>query len=150
MSSSNSTFLVSSQLTTNIHWPCYCVLSMFMFFIVCLYMYMYCSWKSHRQDGKVWGAINRFNPARLVFMSQTWTCFSNVISSALYCLRSEVFVRFVDIGGIVDHHWLILLFQNTKKCYVLFNPWITAEVIFCFKCNLRFSDIYVCSLAFNI
>jgi hypothetical protein len=50
--------------------------------------------------------INRFNPARLVFMSQTWTWFSNVISSALYCLRSEVIIRFVDIGGIVDHHWL--------------------------------------------
>jgi hypothetical protein len=41
--------------------------------------------------------------------------------SSLNGLRSEVIVRFVDIGGIVDHHCLIFLFIAILSVFVLFS-----------------------------
>jgi hypothetical protein len=35
-------------------------------------------------------------------------------------MRAEVIVRFVDIGGIVDHHCLIFLFIIVKMITTIF------------------------------
>ena len=54
--------------------------------------------------GESWGPIKRFNPA-------TFLCLFRSICRGLFYvqLRSEVIVRFVDIGGSDDHHCLNLL-----------------------------------------
>ena len=54
------------------------------------------------------GPINRFDSATFVCMSQARTWSSNVIcrGSLLYSVK----MRFVDIGGIDNHHCLNFLF----------------------------------------
>ena len=70
--------------------------------------------------GEGWDAINCFNPATFVCLSQPRTWISNVMCPELFVvseLRWEVIVHFVDIGGIVDHYCLIFLFilvEETK------------------------------------
>ena len=52
-------------------------------------------------------------PPHFVCLSQARTWISNVICGGLFVLskwRREMIVRFVDIGGIVDHHCLNFLF----------------------------------------
>ena len=61
------------------------------FFIVCLYIY--CSWKSSYQEGRVGIPLTGLN------LSQARTWISNVICRSLFCVQK--IVRFVDIGGIV-------------------------------------------------
>ena len=65
--------------------------------------------------GEGWDPINRFNPATLLCLSQTWI--SNVICGGLFMFsefRWEVILRFVDIGEIDDHHCLNFLFIIVK------------------------------------
>jgi hypothetical protein len=62
-----------------------------------------------------WDHINRFIPATFMCRFQASTLISNVnISWSFLCSVSrdddEVFVCFIDIGGIVDHHLLNFLF----------------------------------------
>ena len=80
--------------------------------IVCLYMYMYCRWRSSYQEGDL---INWFNPAIFLCMSHAMNLISLKrhisfslfhVSNELWC---EVVVCFVDIGGIVDHHCYLIL-----------------------------------------
>jgi len=43
-----------------------------------------------------------------------WTCISNVVCrGSLFKLRQDLIVRFVNIGGIVDHHCLNFLIITT-------------------------------------
>ena len=63
---------------------------------------------------EVWDPINRFNPATFLCMSHVSTRISNVICMSWTFvfteLRLKVIVRFLVIGGIVDHHCLNFLF----------------------------------------
>jgi hypothetical protein len=81
------------------------------FFIVCLYMF--CYWRSSYQEGReaipLIGLIQVhicacLKPGPGFLTSYVMVCF--VFSE----LRWEVIVRYVAIGGIVDHHCLIFLF----------------------------------------
>ena len=57
-------------------------------------------------------SINRFNPATFLCLSQTRNWIFNYICRDLFCVFSELRreVRFVDTGGIIDHHCLNILF----------------------------------------
>ena len=56
-----------------------------------------------------WIHISRFNPITFLCLSKAKIWISNVICSAFF-FGVEVIYRFVDIGGIVDHHCLNFLF----------------------------------------
>ena len=61
----------------------------------------------------VWDSIKRFNSATFLCLSHAWTWIFNVICHVLSVfseLMCVVTVRFVDIGGIVYHLWLNLIF----------------------------------------
>jgi hypothetical protein len=56
-----------------------------------------------------WDTIYRFNPATFLCLSKARTWIFKAISGGLFVfngLRLVLIVRFVDIGGIVDHHCL--------------------------------------------
>ena len=55
---------------------------------------MYCLWRFSYQEGRVWDPINQFNFAIVYACPKP----------------GPVIYRFVDIGGIVDHHHLNFLF----------------------------------------
>ena len=122
------------------------------FFIVCLYMY--CCLRSSYQEGRIeiqlsrgedWdpvikrgGLRSSYQEGRIeipvtcltltqccLFQSTTWI--SNIICHGLFVfseLRWEAHVRFVDIGGIIDHHLLNFLFIvniQSNLSYVTFQ-----------------------------
>ena len=103
-------FLVSSQLNMNIHWPCYCTVyadicvydsvgsfsvetNLYMFFIVCLRMY--CRWRFNYQ---------LFQSMTGIFIAICFGFFH------VQWLGWEVVARFDNINGIVDYHRLNFLF----------------------------------------
>jgi hypothetical protein len=91
---------------------------MCMFVIFCLYKY--CSWRSNYQKGRVGGWLKP-DTCLCLFHLVTWI--SNVICRDRFSLRSmswgvEIFFCFVDIGGIVDHHCLNLVFTT---CFAPLN-----------------------------
>ena len=63
------------------------------------------------QKGRGLNSINRCNPSTLLCLSQGRTSIFNIICREW---RWEVNVRFVDVGIIVDHHYLnFLSIKNT-------------------------------------
>ena len=64
--------------------------------------------------GKGWDPINQFNSTTSLCRFQTRTMISNLVCCGIYFVFSEgrwdVIVAFVDIGLIVDHHFLNFLF----------------------------------------
>jgi len=71
---------------------------------------------SNRDEG--WDIINWFNSVTLLRLSQVRIWISNVICCrrsifVFNMLRWQMMVGFVNIGGIVGHHCLFLLMNNT-------------------------------------
>ena len=64
--------------------------------------------------GKGWDPINQFNSTISLCRFQTRTMISNLVCCGIYFVfsegRWEVIVAFVDIGLIVNHHFLNFLF----------------------------------------
>ena len=87
--------------------------NMFLFFIVCLYIYILPleieTQLSRRVD---WDSIKRFNPPHICDCptSMSWRCLFMFND-----LRSEVIVRFVDIVEIVNYHCLAYIFSFPVK-----------------------------------
>ena len=77
--------------------------------------------------GEDWDPSNLFNPNTLLCLFQSTTWISNIICHGLFVfseLRWEAHVRFVDIGGIIDHHLLNFLFIvniQSNLSYVTFQ-----------------------------
>ena len=65
------------------------------------------------QLSKRGGPINWFNPTTFLCLSQDFQHHKSWYFFVFSDLRQEVVVRFVDIGGIVDHHRLHFLFIMT-------------------------------------
>ena len=131
----DSSFLASSRLTMNIIDPAI-ELPMFMmsfflwyvvflsesecvqvFFLFFIYICIVIGEPIIRRS--VLDPINGFNHVTFLCLFQARTWISNAICRGLpyvqwYDLRSLVIVRFVDIGGIVDHHWFNLLFVMSQ------------------------------------
>ena len=78
-------------------------------------MHMYCRWRSSYQEGSGWDPNSRFNPATFLCMSPGQHIdFQVICRVTLFVfseLRWEEIVRFIDIGGIVNHHYLTFLFS---------------------------------------
>ena len=62
--------------------------------------------------GKSWDSIKQFNSATFLCLSQDRIWISNVICLIFVFneLKLEAIVRFIDIGGTVDHHSSKFLF----------------------------------------
>jgi hypothetical protein len=92
-------FLVSSQLKTSSHWPNFST-----FYVYVVFNFL-------------WSFVTSFWSGSDSFPSRTWI--SNVICHGLFCvlLRWEVIVCFVDIGVIVDHHFLFIIQIKPKLWY---------------------------------
>jgi hypothetical protein len=72
-----------------------------------------------------------------------WSLYSNAIYYDLFCVQWfnwEVIARFVDIGGIVDHHCLNFLFIRTKETLFCLPPknMIMIYVYCYFSCPMCF------------
>ena len=81
-------------------------------FISFVLIYMYFRLRSSNQEGD-WGPINWFSPDTFLCLSQARTLIaiatSYVVGGGVGVFsewRREGTVRFVDVGGIVDHHCL--------------------------------------------
>ena len=92
--------------------------------------YMYCHWSSSYQEGKVVIPLTGLTPPQFLCLSQARTWISNVICHGLFMfseLRQEVFVRFVDIGGIGDHHCLNFLIITLAYNFIFVGLWFTSH-----------------------
>ena len=72
--------------------------------------------------------IYRFNPATFLCLSQARTWIFNVICHGNFCvqwvqIKWEMIVRFVDIGGIDDHHCLNFLLITTHFSLISKVQW---------------------------
>jgi hypothetical protein len=67
----------------------------------------------------LWYQMNGKHPCRTTWMIHVYGLdFQHHMSWSLFCSvseRWEVIVRFIDIDGIVDHHWLNFLFINISE-----------------------------------
>jgi len=149
------TFLACSKLTVIIHWPSYCTVHVYiiiLFLIVCgclewnesvhFFVRLFIlSLDIQLSRGEAWDPINRFNTAAFLCLSQAMTWIFNVILRDPFVfseLKWGVIVRFVDIGGIVDHHCLnflfiyhmYLLFIFLSLCFISFSVPFSAFVFF--------------------
>ena len=70
------------------------------FFIVCLYVFPLENQLS-KEEG--WDPINRFDSSSLLCLSQSMN------RSWAFGAQMTAIVCFVDIGGIVDHHYLEMI-----------------------------------------
>ena len=97
----DSTFLDSSQLTTNIHWVCYCTDHFYVVIHFCDSMlsfwveancagFLYCRWRFSYQEGRRWDPINRFNPTTLLCLSQTRTWITNVLCRGIFVFSERI------------------------------------------------------------
>jgi hypothetical protein len=116
----DSTFLASSQLTTSIHWPCYCTIHVYVVIHICDMLSFWVETNLFRFCFKLCVYICIVvedliikEGVRIPFTDLTRHIFVLVFrqdlnfqrhmswSLCVCCLRWEVDVRFVDIGGIV-------------------------------------------------
>ena len=80
-------------------------------FSICLHLY--CLWKYNYQVGRVEFPLTGSTPPHFCACPRPGPGASYVMVFFMFiCLRWEVIVGFVDIGGIVDHHCLKLSFHN--------------------------------------
>ena len=83
-------------------WPFWVEANLFWYLIYCLYLY--CR-RSKYVKVKDWDPINLFNSATFLCLSQSRIKCCGLLF-AFSGLRWEAIVRFLDIGGIVGHHYL--------------------------------------------
>ena len=129
------TFLAISQLTTGIHWPCYCTVHVMLslscvrsswveanmcmqVFIYCVLIYIYIGLR-----GRVGMPLSGLNPSCYCSCRKPGSGFTTSYLVVFFMLRKlkwDVIGRFVDIGGIVDLHCLIFLFiiENVLYCAI--------------------------------
>ena len=77
---------------------------------------------------------NKFNPATFLCLSQARNWISNVICYVFFgfnCLRLELNVNLVDIGGIVDHHYLNFQYHYRMllKCVTPVHTYLTLVLL---------------------
>ena len=108
-----------------IHWPYYCTIHVFVVINICNSMQAFCAGlfiflhidigdSDIKRGG--WDVIKWFNPTTLLCLSQARTWISNVICHGLFCVQ---WVKMkgdcsFNIGGIVDHRCLNILFIKTQ------------------------------------
>ena len=99
-----------------LQWSFYVEANLWMFFLLFVYIYVlsFCllTVVGEAIIQRSWDPINMFNPDTFLCLSQYRTWITNATSCffVFNCLRWEVVVCIVDIGGIVDPHWLNFLF----------------------------------------
>ena len=142
LSPTDSSFLASSQLTTSFHWPYYCTIHVYVVIHIdanlCRFLSFVCMHCRQLSKEEGWDPINRFKPSTFLCMSQSRNQFSIVICRGLLVL--EVFVRFVDIDEIIDHHcvevivrfvgigvscWPSLFRGVCSLCWYWWNYWLS-------------------------
>ena len=142
--SAYSTSLVISQLTTNIHSPCYYTVHVYVVFhfLNCMWsfgvkanqsrffkrfcFYMYCRWRTNYQE--------RIGiPLTGLTLQHLCACpksdFQHHMSwsiSRFNDLMREVIVRFVDIDEIVDHNFLFITLIKGDRAIMM---WITYNML---------------------
>jgi hypothetical protein len=88
----------------------------FLSFVIQYYRYRF-----NYQEG-CWDHINRFNPTTCVYLSQARTWDSSVKCGDFFFmfneLRWEMNVHFVDIGWVIDHHFLNFLFIIIQRYHI--------------------------------
>jgi len=139
-----STFLSISQLTTAIHWPCYCTVHVLFYFVVVflsgsesmqffliVYLYMYCRWRSIYQVGI---PLTRFNPVTFLCLSQAmnWiynvTCHGIIVFSLFACSKPGP-------GILTSLSWSFLVFNEEVRsdcsfCWYWWNCWLSQWSLF--------------------
>lgn len=125
--------VLSQQISTNIHWPGYCTITLFIlasiFVLVCGHfwaeanlfrfcfhcmLYLSCCWRWNYEEEVGWNSINQLTPPlplkSFVCLSKTGPGFFNSIWHSLFLCSliwgKEIFVNFVDISGIVYYNCL--------------------------------------------
>jgi hypothetical protein len=100
------------------------------------------------KEGKGWYPIYKFISISNIFATvpsndvhcQRHMC--GLIRFQWFELSLEVIVRFVDIGGIVDHHCLSILFNNYLSMYIPWQWGVNNNIIILFS-NLFY--ILICN-----
>jgi len=91
-------------------------------------IHVYCRWRSSTR-GEGWNTLATF-----LCLSQARNWISNVICYVFFgfnCLRLELNVNLVDIGGIVDHHYLNFQYHYRMllKCVTPVHTYLTLVLL---------------------
>ena len=129
------------------HWCCTPIILTCPDLLYCLFIFALLL-EIQLKEGKGWYPIYKFISISNIFATvpsndvhcQRHMC--GLIRFQWFELSLEVIVRFVDIGGIVDHHCLSILFNNYLSMYIPWQWGVNNNIIILFS-NLFY--ILICN-----